>query len=296
MTIILNTLADNTPNTTAGSFVAIDGEHTESMGLMLMWNMRGTVNIEAARQAWADEGLDALGMVLPADTTPHAALKRALTVLSQRRVLVRPLGGRGSGWALVDETATEEQVTHEQALKACIDNEGALIVTPYDHSLAPLVREHYEAALAAWNVSTLSYWLGNAFVCGQLQGVALKERGGAYFIPPQSVPVIEKVQAVLHKVSDHSLYCIPMVQQRDAMRVVLDSVTREAREMSETLSDELAGGDLGKRALGKRQRDCDEMLNKLTAYDGLLGNALDAIKKRIGDLRGDAVATLLMFD
>lgn len=296
MTIILNTLNNDTPNTKAGSFIAVDGENTDGMGLMLMWNLRGSTHIETLRTKWAEAGLLEQGYHLPKDTSPHTALRSALDVLKERRVIVRPLEGRGSGWALVSEEANTEEVTHQQQVKACIDKDDHLVVTPYDHPLAVRVREEYENALNFWSVADLSYWLGSSLVVKQMGGLALKERGGNYYVRPEEVAAVGKVKQVLESGGDHSIYQIPMVKVGDGMRLMLDAALSEATKMADKMADQLAKGDNGKRALGNAQRKCDEMLAKLTSYDDLLGNAHDAVKQRIGELRGDAVATLLMLD
>jgi hypothetical protein len=176
--IQLNAITPSTPNTRAGDAIIIDGDAPDT-GVQLSWEGRGTVEIAALRRAWAEAGLEGQ-IYLPADTTPHKALKIALDAMASRRVLVRPLGGRGDGFALVDESADADTVTHEQKLKAAIDKEGNLIVSPYYHPLAETVREEYAKALRYWTVGSLSEWLGTGLALRQLGGVAHKERGGRF--------------------------------------------------------------------------------------------------------------------
>ena len=294
-----NALADAVINSTnntaaAGTFVNVSEDiATTECGMQVLWNMRGNVDIETMTTAWETAGLETTyGLTLPNPTTPKGALKRAMDALASRRVLVRPLAGRGSGFALVNERADTHLVDHEQQMRAMIDNQGKLVIAPWDHELAAPLKAAYDAALTSWSTKTLSYWFGSDLIKRQLCGVALRERGGTFYIPPMYVTAIKLVKECLEATSDHSVYLIPMIQAGDAVKLVLDSVVREAKAFTDETSETLAN-DPGKRALSTQTRKCDEMLDKLRTYAKMAGSTVDVLRASIEDLRGDAVAQML---
>ncbi len=260
-------------------------------GVATWWSMSGPVNAEAFTGAWEAAGLDLA--LLPSPTTPLTALNVAIKSLTNKRRLRRPL--KGHGYALVSETASDTDVDHVQDLAAVVDTLGTLVITPWDHADAEGIRARYETALGQWSAD----YFGASMVGGALahaSGVSMRRMGGIYFIPQDATAFWASAKSVIEGNTDHTIYQMPVMRSGDAVKAVLDAVVSEATAASAKMADELASGDLGKRGLKSRAAKCDDMLGKLAAYEGLLGSALDSIKAKVTDLRGDAVAATLMLD
>jgi len=274
-------------------YVAVDSD-AEGAGVMAMWNMSGPFDCAKLREAWVNAGLD-VDLPLPDAPTPKRALFNTVHKLKSRQFFPRGLGN--GGYAFIDESRVDEQrLTHEQALSVCIDKNGALVVSPWDHPRADDVRAEYARQCDAWSATDMGRYFSEQALPA-LHATSLKRSGGCYYVPAEYVDTYRRAKAAIEKVSASAMYEIPMMTKGDAVRVVLDALLAEATKMADDTADQLADPDaLGKRALRTRSRECDAMVAKLVAYEGLLGNALDGIKNRVCDLRGDAVAALLAKD
>ena len=124
----------------------------------------------------------------------------------------------------------------------------------------------------------------------------MRKMGGIYFVPPASTKFWKTIVDVITNHTGHTVYTMPVMRSDDAVKAVLDAVLNEASATADKVSDEINSGDLGKRALRGRTKTCDDMLGKLETYEELLGGALKGITDRISNLRGDAVAALLLMD
>jgi len=269
-------------------------------GRIVYGKLSGSVDLADLTAAW--EKRDLPMEILPSPCTTEHALRTAFNEHTKTRgirVLVRPLPDKVSGYALVNEAGYDEDLVHAQTLKCKIDKESVLHFAPKDHFAIEQIRHSYEINLATLDTILFSGWLWRK-VMYWLSAVALRPKGGIYFIPREKIPLWEKVVSAIDEVSGHEIYSIPAMKTQDAIEAILDAVLSDAQrsinEIETGLQDAM-DGDMGKRAVKHRVTMCQRASKKLEAYDVLLGNRLEDIKSKLVNLEEKfSVAMLLGYD
>ena len=259
-------------------FAVVDG--TAQAGSLTWWELSGLVDVEQLRVAWQAAGLD-IAMV-PKDVAPKTALKRAVETLAEQRKLVRPLAGR-EGYSLVEETATGETLAYQQSVVATVDDGGALKIEPADGPLAVAIQASYQRHLVNLVPSDISSLL--VHFCESLDAVALRARGGFYFLPPASVDKFRLAAEVIRSVGAHVCYEIPALRTESAVQAILAAVEREASAEIEEFESILSNVEAGPRALKTKAKQCDRVASKVAGYEALLGTSLVELQERLSGLR-----------
>lgn len=271
-------------------------------GATSYWQLHGGVNAYDMREAGVSAGISVDN--LPQDTSYKAALRRACADQTNKRTLARSLPG--GGWAIVDEKAEKGSLTHGVIVKCFIDNgrpeyldEVGPVFPDQAGSTAQraafAVEVAYHTHLAQLDASDVSGWLVAS--AERIGGVALRDRGGVYFIPRHALNEWRTIAAVLRSVAPTcEVYELPTMHSSEAVRSIVAAVTREASMLSEDLLGKLAEGVLGERALKARQGDCEALCVKLEAYEALLGTTLDDVKAQIGTVAAACGAAALLIE
>ena len=255
-------------------------------GSITYWRLKGVVNLRTLREAWAAARLPE--SLLPGDPSPQAALRRAVREVSDTRRLARPLAKRG-GYAVVDESATENELTYKVGLKAKLVNgqNGTaphVEVEPADHPLADSIRAAFKLAETEVPSDVIGLWLAQK-VMPALNAVPLRDSGGVYFVPKDQQIALNLIAKVLEASSGHALHRIPAMRSADAVAAILDAIQAEAEKESAQLEADALSDDLGPRAFRGRIKVADALRAKVESYETLLGSNLDALKERIEKLR-----------
>ena len=262
---------------TSRDFLAVtDG--TPQAGSLVWWELSGDVDAQKLRAAWQAAGLDA--DLVPDDPAPKTALKRAVDTLAEKRKLVRPVQ---NGYSLVEESEVGERLEYSQSVTATLDSVGMLKVEPAEGTLADLIRASYQAHLEQLVPSDISGLL--VHLCDSLLAVALRARGGFYFLPPESVGKFQAAVCVLRSVSSHLCYEIPALKTESAVQAILAAVEREASAEIEEFEAVLTNTEAGPRALKTKVRQCSGVAEKVASYEKLLGLSLVERQERLSGLR-----------
>lgn len=269
-------------------FLAVtDG--TPQAGSLVWWELSGLVDAQSLRSAWTAAGLDAA--LVPEDPPPRTALKRAVETLSEQRKLVRPLAGK-EGYSLVEETAEGEALSYKQSVVATVDSVGKLKIEPAEGSLAESIQASYQRHLDNLVPSDISTLLVR--FTESLDAVALRARGGFYFLPPAAVDRFRLAAQVIRSVGAHVCYEIPALRTESAVQAILAAVEREAAAEIEAFEAVLTNTEVGPRALTTQTKKCDRVATKVASYEALLGTSLVELQERLAGLRSRlAEATLL---
>ena len=258
-------------------FIAVT-DTTPQAGAMVWWELSGDVDAQRLRTAWNAAGLDP--ELVPDDPAPKTALKRAVDTLAEKRKLVRPVQ---NGYSLVEELECGDKLAYSQQVTATIDSVGVLKVEPAKGTLADLIRASYQAHLEQFVPSDISVLLVD--LCDSLLAVALRARGGFYFLPPDSVGKFQAAVCVLRSVSSHLCYEIPALKTESAVQAILAAVEREASAEIEEFEAILTNVEAGPRALKTKARKCSGVAEKVAAYEKLLGLSLVELQDRLSGLR-----------
>jgi hypothetical protein len=260
-------------------------------GATVWWTLTGWTSRGVLRDAWVRQGLDEAA--LPELPTPEKRLGRAVQRVGELRRLARPVERRGH-WAVVLESVEGEgvaaRVTHTQSLTVRI----VAGVPEYQHTgeqslaLSIAIRDEYAAREGLLHRDDVSLWL--AKVIAGLHGTPLRPKGGLYYVLPSQVEQWRKVCNALEEAGAGSCYTLPTLKGEEATRAVLDALVRDVSDTAQDYSDKVHSGELGARALRARVKDCDALLERVAAYDDLLGGALDVLRQRVAQVQDAALA------
>ena len=274
--------------------IVVTNDLPEDMaGNVVWWRMQGNIDLAALAAAWEAHGLPADWLLEGPSTA--TALRRAVNELRTERRLVRPLkhAEGAAGWAIVQERQQGDELQHATELRITPDVLGRPVCNPPDHPDAKRVRLEYLTRLEQVEPGDIGPWLCK--VLERLDGVALRDRGGVYFVPRHHVPTWRLVVAALRDVSSHVIAQVPAVRGEDAVAAFLDAAVQEAVSTCVRIRDELArtGEEaLGVRGIATRQEALRQAHAKLARYEELLGVRVPDVTATIEQCA--ASASLLM--
>ena len=166
------------------------------------------------------------------------------------------------------ETPTES-LTHSTLATVELDSDGIdVTVTTLDAALGNLIRERFLYHLSVLTPRELAYWIPARIFA--LDGVALRERGGVYFVPKPGVPGWQRVVRALRVVSAHKLYGIPAMPVADAAAAFLDAMSAEADGFAARAYADLPS--LGKRGRSTRVQEVQHLVAKVGRYEAMFGS------------------------
>jgi hypothetical protein len=283
------TKKNSQPARAKGGLIAVPDYKSDLLtGAIIWWHLTGAVNSERLRQEWQARGLDA--KLFPDLPTPGYALHHTAKKLSEQRRLARPLEGK-KGWALVHEHADGDGLDYDMGCRMKLDANDDVVVDPPDHALAKEIKATFERLLREYDHHLIGRWLRD--MSRAHRAVCLRETGGVFFVPRDQVESIKRYFAALHTASACRVYEVPAMRSEEAVEAVMDAVAREAEQEAAEMEKALSEMELGERALQGRAARCQQMIEHVESYEELLGRGLDKLKKRIEDLKANAVAAAL---
>jgi hypothetical protein len=263
-------------------------ETSNAAGALVYWRLEGEVDPKELALHWQLAGLD--DDLLPSTPAPSTALARTMRGLAAHRKLVRPLEERGSH-ALVREVVSGNDLTYDVALRVSLDVAGRAIVEPAGHPLQAQIHAAYDHHLEVCAADDIGGWLVG--LIAEVDGVAMRERGGIYFVPPAKLPLWQAMTTALRKVSNHRMFELPAVAAGTAVEAILDAISQEAEADATKMEAELLSDELGGRALASRVSKTEALEAKVTRYEGLLGAKLDVLRDRLEALRANLTVAIL---
>lgn len=298
----------NAPAQNSAPVVALTTNIEGAAGVITFLRRNGDTNYERLYAAWEAEGLDVdLLPELPSDTVACR-----LAVYAQRSkgdgtaVLARPLKRTDNpdGWALVRET-TGQTLQHAVIMHVLPNAIGRLTfetangtkVLPDEHG-NPVERRAWEIVESYnWHVDHLTSQSMSGFfvrLCAWLNALTLRDTGGVYFIGAQHVPTWDRMVSAIRAATAHTVGYIQAMRTDEAVATILDSLSAEANSAAAALFDEIAGGELGAKALETRGNQVDALRRKVAEYEQLLGVKAEALHARLTELDGTLAAATMV--
>jgi hypothetical protein len=286
-------------------YVALTDGSIDTAGAVVWWRLAGGLDLEKLKAAWTAAELPERW--LPEAPSPEVALRRAVGELRGSRQLVRPLEGT-KGWAVIKESATGDDLDYSKALVVAKLNKvgkatigaGPGGLDPQGDSLPDIVRMIGEVTAAftrcenEYPSGAVSGWLCD--IVSLLGAVSLRDTGGVYFVPRDSLDQWNKVAEALRVTSAHVVLGMPALRTSDAVDAILDALTQEMNTETTRLDDDVAGGKLGKRALNTRLMQINSLGAKLGRYETLLGARLDDIRTKLSQCEVAVTGAILAID
>lgn len=272
--------------------VAVTDAQAATAGAIVYWKLTELTELARLSDAWCARGFSE--DLLPPAISPIQALKRAMLELAgDSRKLVRPLEKK-DGYALVEETAAEDDLEYFTRMVAKVGPDAELIMDPnYEYSNS--LREKYEATLNHVIGGRIGSWL--TALTSRCAGINLRVgSGGFYFIPEQYADTFREWAKVVNDVTMNVVHEIPAMRCEKAVSAILDAVNHEAQKELGEIASDVAEGNMGRTGLKGREKRCDALRQKLSAYADLLGPALNVIEDQLDTTKENVVAAVLALD
>lgn len=274
------------------SIIAVDSD--VGAGAATWWRLT-TVSYQDLKDelkaiAWPDR-------LMPVVIADNTALKRALDFdmkVPGCKFQIIPLDG--GAYAVEQTVVSGTDVRHEKVFKVLVNEHGTLHF--WEHLGNEALCNKVETGYLRWRGRLDGYdvgmWLSTKVV-PHLMGLTLRDRGGIYYIPPTTLPAYRQVSDVLGRLGGGTVFELPAMECDKAVTAILDAVQQEAAEAAERMERELEGA-LGSTALKNRVGRCDRVLEKVAAYETMLGTSLDGIRARMETLSATIAAAILTAD
>jgi hypothetical protein len=276
---------------TSKPFIAVSGADESVAGATVWWRLYGDLDRAELLQQLTTHNFAPERCPDPVD--PEKALRRAVGELGGRRRLIRPI--KRGVWAVVEEQVdtTMETLKHWNGPTVRFDKIGRPVLENATRDEAELVTSAYARYLDALTTEDVGSWLiAQAY---RLGGVALRESGGIYYIPPGRWPEWAGLVGALQAAHpQHTCYSMPTFKlNASGARAILDAIAVEVETEVAKIGDEIISGDLGVRALETRGDRSRALLTKVEEYEALVGTRLDKLREHLGKLQSDVSAARL---
>ena len=281
-------------NTVTESTIVAVEEATDSTSAITYFSAHKGVDLTKLAAAWESEGLPESDLLTP--PSKRQALTRALKTLIDDGIRIddHPKGGS----AVVVRSTVNQKLVFTTAARVFLDQTGALVVEREDAdeethaALVQVLSAEYAAQQRTVTGGDVGGWLVD-LVAGRrgLQGTALRSTGGIYFVPPKSVPTLEKIKRACAVVGV-TVHAIPAVRTKATIEAVLEAIARASTELLASVKEQLTE-ERGKRWVASRLAELAELEEQLVTYERFLGMRLDGTRAEIKATRAllDAHAT-----
>lgn len=176
------------------------------------------------------------------------------------------------GFELVKVNRGETENDYVASFSARVQDGRVSIVKGFCDGLYVL-QTQYEQAKATVGGDAV----GRALVeiMAHLKGTTLREVGGVYWIPEESVPTWQRViEAFDNTGCKTRLYCARTVMDEQMARWVKDAIVSEITASATALTEEIAEGTLGEQALETRKVKAQALRGRVAEYESILSEML----------------------
>lgn len=257
-------------------------------GATVWWTLAGETAADKLGDAWRAQNLP--GDWLPELPSIEKRMSRAVQCVQEQRKLTRPIERRGH-WGIVAEVVRGEGASatlqHDVVLTVRVES-GQIVYSDPWHPLAGQIAAEYSRQDGLLHRDDVALWLVD--VVRRLYGTPLRPRGGLYYVLPAQVETWRRVCAAIESAGAGTSYTLPTLQGEEATRAVLDALVRDVESQANEYRENILGGNLKKRALEARVRDCDALIEHLSQYEALLGSTVETVKKLVVDVQDTAIS------
>lgn len=273
--------------------------HLDTMGIIVTWSPDGEANLESIKKAF-----DAIGMghMAPTPRTLGQALRAALVrQFSKKNRRVAPAG---KGYEVLFEKPVENEVRieSEHVMSAWTTVEGGeefvvcdvpeFTVDGETHTMQD-VAEWVEAARRRTDGAAI----GEALVSvgAALNGVAIRESGGGYWIPSSSIgrwmQLVEGLNAAGRPMR---MRVWDTASSARSIESTIDSVSSLVDKKCDDIMAAIEKGNLGVRAIDSRTDEAVSLVAQLAEYEKVLGHGLEALKQKVLEVQTATVQAAML--
>jgi hypothetical protein len=235
--------------------------------------------------------------LMPGCIAPETALLRALDTVKRERVKVFKV--KDGVWVVKAEQPTSDGADVEH-VKLCTVTMERSVTTG---ELAPEVTGNasyrneilaaYGAARREYTGSDVGAWLAECVRA--LQGTALRDRGGVYFVPRTSVATFDTLIAAAKACGAATVRQIPVLEGGKAADAVLAALEDEAMTLAAQIEEDLEkNSEQGKRARRTKEITVTKLRAKVAEYERIFGARMDAVHNRIAGVRNRIAGVMVV--
>jgi hypothetical protein len=134
-------------------------------------------------------------------------------------------------------------------------------------------------------------------VVKHLGGIPLRDNGGVYWLPEDSLKVWDGLSLVLKHSSEsnktNKLYRVQTNIDPKGVEAIMDALTRTTLGELKTLEDDIKGGSIGKRAMESRREKASKLQDRVKRYATILGTTLTDLEDACDDTDQAAAMAIL---
>lgn len=264
-----------------------------AMGIIVTWKACGEAQQQGIEDLFAGVGF---ASDAPKPRSMRDALHAGLVAEFSRKN--RPVRPTARGYEVVQETSTESGIANDRSriVAAWLEKSKAA----GDMQVRVDVPDQYDLVKAATDaaakrVDGTAIGKSLSTVAGErLNGFAIREGGGAYWIPPQSVPAWEKLSSGLAQTGVVRFRKFAITGDSDTVDSLVDGVeARVEAVLGEIVADLDAGKSRTARGLTARSEEAAALEQQLLAWEQTLGRALDTFREKVEEVRARAAQAAL---
>lgn len=259
---------------------------SQEAGAVVFWDLAGVTDSQRLADAFSVAGLPA--SMLPLSPSPETCLRRAVESACGGATFKRKAKVKNV-WIVVTQKEDKDAVDFDVTLDVGLDALGRLIMEPPTGAAQDKIRASYEVQTSGIPPEALSTHL--CHVVARLDGVALRQAGGFYFVPRASVGTWRNLaSAVRDANSGCALRSIPAMPATDVIEAVAAAVVRESETVIADLAKVPVKSEKGRSA---KIAECNATIEKVARYETLLGTKLTQIRDEIEKARLAAATAML---
>lgn len=267
-------------------------EALEALGLIVTFKAGGEAQQQSVEDVFKSVGF---GHDAPKPRTLRDSLHSGLVETFSKKN--RPVRPTKRGYEVVQEHATEDGIgnTREDVVKAWIErdrNSGGEVVRVDVPEQYETVKAATDAAAKRVDGTAIGKAL-SAVAVGRLGGFSIRDGGGAYWIPPQSVETWLKLSSGLSATGAVRFRKLTIVGDNDTVDSLVDGATDKVDGILKSITAELDKGTLGPRGLVTQSEAANALVEEVLKWEETLGRALDAIRSRAEEVQVRAAQAAL---
>jgi hypothetical protein len=266
-------------------------------GLITFWSLTD----DSKRQVLED-GFTLLGMaeLIPSPKNDTQALLRALNMVFKKSdTVIKTVRGTSGYKVFGRQDLPNNKHRYVEALRVTFDENGELVFETNDAETSVeftgMHQWHIKAEFSQQKGLVAGGSLGTILsaACRSLGGIALRPRGGSYWIPTSQRGKWESiVEVVSLSCARNTVSCIGTTTDKSTMEAICTALIAQVESKLEQLDRDLDDDTLGKRALATREREAQELDSLVVDYEKILGRTLKSLRDRTEEVEARAAMAI----
>ena len=268
-------------------------------GGVVFWSLSETTDAKSL-----EAGLRAIGLdrFTAEPNTPNGAVKIALTkTYGQRGVKIDALpsgdgyvvthlkGDNQNGVNTLDyEVAFSVEYSTDKSTLIFRSPKTGMVVQPNGHVNAQAIYSHEMSTTASHKVARCL-----KRIIGHLNGIALRDKGGLYWLPQSKMATFGDVARVVENAGSNSVYTVRTAHDTESVRAICAALTNEVNFELGLVNADIMNPEKKKRAKKTSQARAVNLRAQVAEYESILGTALDSLKDKCDDTDAAAATAIL---